>query len=441
MPESYISEGLIREDFGNTSVIDGRNNSLLVITNSTQDPLIMGSVIRRTNLNPRLNELLGDFRDKKGFQAHGLVRVLMWIHDQDKQTLLPRSINGRKKTALQMEMVCHAEEIVGGAVDRRLRDKMREEFIDIQSSERVAQEMERHDIQIPPERREGISNNSQGNKSLKRAWHRELEQLEKDFESGKLKRFPPGTPRQYTRRPRGSSDQHTAEYRRLVELQRNLRHDKIIKSRNDIMFEIQAVVDSLELDATNPDLDGLRRAKALKLFTQHNEKLNQQLDQMTAKGRDHYIFLRENRRAFTQTPPLLMWDRRACEPLIAHKSEFAPEKELALLDIQGHVPDRYPMTPEQATQFDLIMKQLFTYPSDSPLALDSLAPNATDTIVPLVPDLKDPSKGGRLDLSDLEVRALTPKMAHGITMAWDQWLSKPSVADLMSRAWGSQQDH
>lgn len=459
MPESYISEGLIEEDFGIKSTpADGRNNFLLIVTNLAQDTRKTGAATRNTSHSMRVRYLMNDFRFKTGFQAHGLVRVLMWIHDQDKQSLLPRSICRRKKLGLQMEMICHAEEVVGGANELRAKEQAREEFLIIQSGSKVAQEMKRNNIQIPPERQDETQKRVQNHILTEdahhvydpreilinkhRRWHKELEQLEEGFQAGKFLKFtgsPPGTPAGLnTRKSRKSSEKNTAQFNRLVELQRNFKHERKNQTLIDSLFEQQAVIDSLELDAFNQELDVLHRAKKLKLFLQFNEKLKLLLKEMTKKIRDTFMFHRDDRKAFAQNPPLLMWDRRTSEPLIAQKNEFSPAKELALLDIQGNVDNLYPMTQEQVTQFEFVITQFFVNPSVTPYALDSIAPGAFDAIVPHVPALHDPFRGGRRDLSALEVRCFTPEMVHGITLAWDKWPFKPTVSDLVATTTGSE---
>lgn len=459
MPESYITEGLMKRDFGiNTTPTDGRNNSLLIVTNLAQDNRKMGATTRSTAFSTRVRHLMNDFRFKTGFQAHGLVRVLMWIHDLDKQSLLPRSICRRKKLGLQMEMICNAEEVVGGANELRAREQAREEFIVIQSGIRVAKEMKRNNVPILLERQDETQQRVQNHLLTEevhhsdnpreilvnkhRGWHKELEKLEKGFQKGRFLKFisaPPGTPAGLNiRKVRKSSEKFTAEYNRLVELQRNFKHERKIQTLVDGLFERQSMIDSLELDTFNQGLDGLQRAKKLKLFLQSNEKFKLQLEETTKKIRDTFMFHRDDRKAFAQSPPLLMWDRRTAEPLIAQKNEFSPMKELALLDIQGHVDNLYPMTQEQVTQFEFITAQFFINPSVSPYALDSIAPGAFDAIVPYVPALHDPLRGGRRDLSVLEARCFTPEMAHGITLAWDKWAFKPTVSDLVTIATGNE---
>ncbi|KAG8405810.1 hypothetical protein J3458_021741 [Metarhizium acridum] len=56
------------------------------------------------------------------FQRYGLVRMLIWVNDEDKRRLLPRSINRRKKSAFETELSCEWVHEVAG-LDAEVQDR------------------------------------------------------------------------------------------------------------------------------------------------------------------------------------------------------------------------------------------------------------------------------------------------------------------------------
>lgn len=458
-PTRYILDGLLPKDLGTAGITRNCNSSLLIIANLAEEN-------RRYNLaeknlaalRKKILHLATEMQAQAGFHAYGPVRILIWLPDHQKLHLLPKTLAYRGSYSLRMEMNCHIEEIVrveGGVFDKQRR---RPDFLDIESSIRVLTEMKQRNIHISPSRQGDIQQRAQ--KYLKssasakigrhqdpqenavaipRGWHREMEQLEKDFGEHKFSqhivdasvdaRLEAGTPRNTHRLPA-----HTPEYHRLVELQRNLRHNQKNGLFMEGLFQEQSVIDSLELDIFSGEFDMLERETKLREFKYLNERFKTRLEQLSTRVRDQFMYHRADRRALAQHPPLLMWDRRTAEPLVAHEHEVIPKSPLSLLDFQPHPPNLYPMTSDQRIQFSIIMGALFMIPHQNIYALDAIAPGAFNAIEPHVPALRDPHRGGHHDLSLLETQMLTREMAHGIVKAWDEWMFKPGMANLLSKA-------
>lgn len=79
----------------------------------------------------------------------------------------------------------------------------------------------------------------------------------------------------------------------------------------------------------------------------------------------------------------------------------------------------------------LIVKALFTN-SAAGLAemLDRIAPNAAKDLVPMVPAMRDPRRGGRLEAKRLRVRLVTAEMLEGLVRAWAEWPFRPLAEEL-----------
>lgn len=452
-PMQYISEGFLPKDPGMASTNRDSNSSLLIVANFADSYTKKGG--KSYGLAKKLLNLIHQMRRKDGFHAYGPVRVLMWIPENLRNSFLPKTVAYRGRLSLQLEMICHAEEIIRSGDGARGKERRRSELLDIESSIGVLREMEQKNIRIPALRQDGVQKMAQeslrhsGSVNLPkvkdppglsttthRGWHRELEQLEKDFRDNKYSQYVHESmdtpPEPHTLKKLPSESKYTPEYRRLVELQRHMRHNRKNEHVIESLFKEQGVIDSLELDTFNDELDVLERETKLRELKSLIERFNLQLEQLTARLRMLYIYYRDDRKALAQDPPLLMWDRRVAEPLLAHENEVYPmTAPFSLLDFQPHPPDLYPMTSEQRLQFDLIMKVLFVAVHRNLSTLDAVAPGAFKAILPRVPALRNPLRGGCRDVSHLEAHMLTREMVHGIIMAWDEWSSKPSIAQLL----------
>lgn len=453
-PMQYISEGLLPRDPGMASINGDSNSALLIVANFADSHKKKGG--KSYELAKKLLNIIHQMRGKDGFHAYGPVRVLMWIPENLRNSFLPKTVAYRGRLSLQLEMICHMEEIIQSGEGARSKERRRPELLDIESSIRVLREMEKKNIYIPALRQNDVHKRAleslrhSGSVDLSkvkdplglgttthRDWHRELEQLEKDFRDSKYSQSvhvsmntqPLPEPHTFKKLPSGFK--YTPEYLRLVELQRHMRHSRKNEHMMESLFRDQGVIDSLELDTFNDELDVLERETKLRELKSLIERFDLHLEQLSARLRMQYTYNRDDRKALAQDPPLLMWDRRMAEPLVAHENEVYPTAPFSLLDLQPHPPELYPMTSEQRLQFDLIMRVLFVAVHRNISMLDAVAPGAFNAIVPQVSALRNPFRGGCRDVSRLEAHMLTREMAHGITMAWDEWSSKPSIAQLL----------
>lgn len=459
VPEQYIKDGLIRADLGKDNYTNDRNDSLLVIGNWSRSRRKGHRSLSESQL--KIHRLVDDIRYKKGFQAHGPVRYLLWLSDADKHSLIPKSVSYRTKISLAIEMTCHAEEIAGEGEVSRHQERRREEALEIESGMRVVKEMERTNIQIALDRqdqrqkriREYATNlagsvalgtststtNSSGMTFNKyRTWHKEMENIETDLREGKISKYsnaPLETDEQLHTQPKhGSQKALSPEFHRLVELQRHFKHDKKNRAILDSLFREQEAVDSLELKLLCTGLDPLERERQLKEFTRRNEFVQAQLTQTNRKVQIQFSHDYDDKRALDQDPPILMWDKRKAEPLAAKMDEAYPPSRVALLDFQPKSSALSTLTSEQGVLYDLLSSTLFINSSQTLYVLNNLAAGAFDAVVSRVPALQDMRKGGRRDLSRLKVHSLTPEMMIEITLAWDKWAQKPSIAEMCSEA-------
>lgn len=450
--EPYLSEGLIPE-LPSATMSEGRNESLLIIAN-------VGDLLRSRLRGPptshvRLFHYLNNIKFKQNFQAHGTVRLLLWMQDSEKRAILPRTVSHRRKLSLEAEMSCHIEEIVGGPASQI--SQRREDILDINSSRQVAEAMAKQNIRIPFERKDEAQKLVDGNllstngdqkalientlkiASTHRSWHTDLEQMREDFRDGKFSEYEDQiTPATDAKMKVGKREKskirasRTPEYLKLRELQRVF--DGQIRTNEQVnsFLRQDELIKCLESNTKNQILDEVQRQRKEKELRRLIEDLKRSLEKVPKIVREAFWYVSDNRRAFNQNPPLLMWDCRTAEPLIAREDEFYNPTSLALLDFQPKVSDPFPMSSTESSIFQILAGALFSNGCNTIFYLNSLAPGATEAIAAKVPALRDSSRGGRQDLWELRARCFTPDMFYGITKAWETWPFKLPLTELMS---------
>ncbi len=455
-PRTFVTEGLLpdlRQSDCTSREPAGRNDSILIVANvSTSVEKQKSRYSRVYESHKMMLRFIETIRAGSGFHAHGPVRMLLWVTEMEKQAILPRTVHHRRKISLALETTCRVEEIVGGSPSVRGKISSREDFLNVESGKQVAERMRRQNIQIPLERQDEMQRRVQdmlkglpGNDAItvndsggtradtSREWHKQLRQLRADFESGKLSRCigdPPGL--QTTPKKRKDGRVHSPEWRKMKEMERTLKSQQRKQSNTINLVLEQEQLDSLELEIYQEGLSEVERQQKLEKLDQRIHEFKTQLNTLTIHDSNRFKFTLDNRRAFAQDPPLLMWDQRTAEPLLARGDEFYKPMDMSLLDIQPRFPNPYPMTMEQAAYFKTIMSTVFTHGSSTLTSLKQLAPGAIEALVPRVPALQDPTKGGCRSPENLRARVMTPEMAYGLALAWDKWPFKPPLARAMT---------
>jgi transcription factor 1 len=88
----------------------------------------------------------------------------------------------------------------------------------------------------------------------------------------------------------------------------------------------------------------------------------------------------------------------------------------------------------QYDYFEQMLGSLFIQPTKNIVeALESLAPGASEALIPQCPSLSDPNAGGMRDLHKFRVRLLNEKMLEELAEAWIKWPFRPSKAEMMVR--------
>ncbi|KAL8740735.1 MAG: hypothetical protein Q9190_006596 [Brigantiaea leucoxantha] len=455
-PGRYIEHGLLpgfelRQE--TASVPKERNDSLLIIANMAvpvQAKSSSASSILTRSLRKLQDHAIG-VRDREGFHANGPVRLLMWLPKSEEDVTLPRTVEHRSQATLHLDASCLIEEIVTGETQHKTKQRLRDPSVEWESGRRVAERMRTENVYFPSNRRSQLQQRMHGASSLSpsndlssqtdemsnvpaRVWHEELQMLKDKFASGELVKFAPlPAPSKDTSNnhpgipPKG---QTSAEYQRMKSLENHLNAVKRRAEKIEELLQEQATLDSLALTSNNTTAPEPQRTSAARDLAKRKQTFRTHLNSSSKITRSQFELYSDDRKAFSLHPPLLTWDQRKSEPLVAKSEEFHPQKELCLLDIEAHHPNPFPLNSMQIVYFDLISATLLHRSTQTLSALDRLAPGAVQALAPKVPMLRDPSRGGEPELEDLRARCVSAEMVYRLALAWDEWPFKPDLADL-----------
>lgn len=444
-PDRYVAEGLLPPFEASNS--QEPNKSILVIANSTISP----PKSRARNFGSKSHIVLLDWvhsiRRRVGFHACGAVRMLLWCPVKDTTAIVPRTILSRSKISLSLEMTCHVEQIVGSDETARGKQKIRDQTVELMNAKRVFERMRDSGITLPAGRESELYKQVQedskhavdddagiqtsGATVRVRGWHKELQNLQQEFAAGEFAKAKGMRPGDQSKIPRGAEWTWTPKYARKVELENNLKHIHKRTQAAEQLLQEQAKIDTLGTRATNLPSKDPQKYAMLQEMRERKEKLQERLDKtMNPHVREEFFNFKHDRKASSQVPPLLMWDQRRAESMKAYDEEFYPEHSLSLLDIEPKQPLLYPLAEGDGSLSTKLLSALFQNGKNNLTTLDTLAPGAFDALVPKVPALTDPNRGGERDVRDLPISRLTPEMAYGLTKAWMEWPFKPDLIDL-----------
>ena len=446
-PKRYVEEGLLHNVEGcggPPPTTEEPNNLILIIANlAGQRYKVVGESRAALSAHLKAIDFAHAVRHGSGFQNYGPARMLMWLSDEDKRVLLPRTVGYRGKLSVYMEANCNLEEVVGfpHASEAKIR---REDALDIESSKQVAQRMEGKNIKIPLHRQARPGDRISDLSKVSRSWHKELQDLEEGFQIGNFNQYVEGSAAESIdgdmSRARSEKAKKknpvvlTPEYKRMMTLRYVANGQNVTIDRINTLLKTQEKIDRVDLELHCDNIKAWEREEIIRAIDSESQDFKKELETLTAKQMKALFFLDDDRRAFAMDPPLLLWDRRNAEPLSAHEDEFYAQGKIALLDFQPKSTNEFPMNSEQSIYFDLISTSLFGPAGKTNLKhLKTIAQGAYEALVAQVPAIRAPRKGGRYDVESVRVRTVTPEMIHGLALAWDKWVFKPPIEDVLTQ--------
>ncbi|KAK2628775.1 hypothetical protein QTJ16_001878 [Diplocarpon rosae] len=404
------------------------NNTLLVLANIAYQPKKaykgFASVAQMV-----MYQFVDTIRTHSLFQRFGLVRMLVWVNDDEKQYLgLGRSVAYRRKAAIEAGIVCEKfQEVASSCNNTSIWG--RESLVEMESARRVAEKMERNGIKVPVGRESELTKRMARNETIDHSlldrgyrhtdqYARRLEVLTRAFESGVMEKMDNGV--------------------LLYNHMQNMKHQKITgENVYRKMFEIAGQYEKILATQKKlleaPDAKGAERQK--NGLDRRVKAWERAFAALSSDSREDLKNNIENRIAMSSDPPLLLWDRREFEPLKLHPHEFWPQKEMCLIDIQPKAV--WPVlrgNRENQDVLEYLLSSFFTISAQSVKhALMGLVPGAYEWLSEECKTLKDVRKGGNPDLDKLSVRVLTDEMLQDMVEAWTRWPWKPSRYEIMSR--------
>lgn len=390
-----------------------RNDTLLVTANLSFFPKRRyKSFANVTQL--LLYQFINSVRSGTLFQKYGLVRMLIWVGEEEKSAIVPRTIQRRKRLSIDAEMGTEYVAEVAGADGAKGQDGSPDRFardhaIDLESFRGVLARMAASGTAIPAGRETSIVREfdalSKARQAAVRAgskpavfdrpYRAELERLEADFAAGKI-----------------SAAAEPQKHRRLTDL------------RYKVQWELRrhkAIHDMLSDTAATP-AEWAERIKRLDKYL-----------------RIEFLLTRDNLHVFRQQPPVLTWDRRPAEPLVVRDAEFFPNVPCALLDIQPKAThpllrEMGPGTSRAGDVFAVLLSSLMRSSID-PLGkvLESIYPGAKDGVLPNCPSLAARADTMPPGYAEWDARSLNERQLVEILEAWMEWPFRPGFSELVAR--------
>lgn len=436
----------------NTDTSTKRNDTLLVSINLAMFPRkkyqLFESLSRLVTY-----QLVNSMRTSNLFQKYGQVRMLVWIPDDEKESLLPRTIHYRKRLAIEAEMsteyigeVCGADGIF--TVESKGYSEMADH--DANRNRRWGQ------LELESVRMAMLRMRDQGFVTPE---GRETRMMQMLLESGRDLDEPiPPTEYIITQNKKAQKeydemlaqnekepfDRAGPDYRRLKILKNYLVwRDKNEQLSFNRFLAYNDVVEAYgkALRARNPAIkeEHLRAAKELEAaFNAEWEKTPKYLRAIMGLGRDQARMMHHQP---AKMGPVLSWDRRPYEPLTVTPFDFFPNIPCALLDLQPKaIPASLraigPGTNNAGSIFDLILGVLLQRPNNTvEEQLDIIWPGAAEDVGPQLRSLTDPRLGGAplTGSGGVTCRGMNQYQLLELLDAYVRWPFRPQFSELVGR--------
>ena len=378
-----------------------------------------------------LHQFIEAIRTGKFFQQYGQVRMLIWCRRDDKSGLLPRIMARRRRTAIDAEINCRQVNEVVGSMQSESPWYTRDLNLDSASACGTAKRMQAAGLKMPEgraplEHKEALDRIANGTEipvasippTFERVYHKGLEGLRKSEEEQEAE---------------SEGDDEGDRAVKIKKLEWRLKADG---RKHREQWELE-----LELQNINQlHLEGKASEEEIRA---REEAWETRLLKLSAMSYNEFLAYRDNMHYFRQDPPIMMWDRREYEPLTYEQTEFFPNTECALLDIQPGmmhplVREFGPRTERAGETFEVLVKTLISTPA-RPLdrQLDAIWPGAADWVRPRWTSLYDMAQGGvpsRSRSARPVARSLNRRQWEELLEVWMAWPLRPSFGELLTRA-------
>lgn len=463
-----IDEGLFphqkrysTEDSG----IQKSNDTLLVIGSLAWDPILPGH-----GFDSMAKQLFHHFASAAWsndiFHTFGSVRTLFWAQHDDFNSMIAQSVTGMQKANAGLEMTLDMNVVVTAEHGERKFGKGsigREPQYELESTIRALQRGKDRGMELPDHRRDSVHECAADIEELSGRTGRTRSDVIQDYlyrrhlngnlTTGLLAKgfvdvydterrlredypeinFDIEKPTQGKHRaPRISTKlkDHPA-YEEIATFYKGrsaTQHSMKIKQRVERIADIGEDMHRLECQvlamADGPEKEAsMKKLKAMEIDWQHH------LDTIPANYLSAPFSETDDRLAIRTPPyPRLQWDRRPFEPLVMRADEVWPQNRLTLVSSEP-IPRPAAQSADWYEWVQDFVFGLYAEPAKSiGHALDTMQHGLSD-IMKDCPSLKDPAKGGRMNLDQLRVRLLTSDIIEELVTAYKDWPFKAPGSD------------
>lgn len=434
--------------------LDQLNNALLVTGSFAYDPVMPGlgfssmarQVISRFTKSAWSNEL---------FHAYGHVRMLLWVNAEDSDFLLPKAIAQPQKFPMGLQKICNTSIIASPRSLPRVPGRQgagRDFRTELEGSAQVLAAMRQAGLEVPVHRRDNLhafahkffgESTANGDLGVRGSLDSLIEMERQGISTQGLlpemvrervameDEIAKGVREEFKTKPKGPTKQRKPmlgpDGKRLAYLRaqtKNLQHKR--EKRNALVDKAEEIY-RMECFVLNTESE-VKRQEAQANLDVFNAEYEREKSALT---RSEQVLLDaecDDRLALRSPILRLKWDKRPFEPLLIHDGEVWPAGRPSLLDI---TPEP---RPEDESFQDVEYFQDFLIPilANGSLivsqALGSVAPGASQ-LIEKVPALRDPAKGGRLNMDHFRARMLTGEMLDSLVKAYREWPFRPPETD------------
>ncbi|KAK7397702.1 hypothetical protein QQX98_012933 [Neonectria punicea] len=394
-----------------------RNDSLLISVNLAMHPPKPFQFFECVSTMV-VYQFMSSIRTASLFQRYGLVRMLIWINDDGKRKLLPRSIVRRKRSAFEADLSCEwIHEVAGKDVEVESRTELRDEWINMESGYATLRRMKAAGLTPPPGRETIAYTKLTANPRLAR---KRLAGVERPRLSRPFRQELEEIEALYNQTP---TDEVLAQLKRLRF------RDKYDVADSETYLELLRDRDALQL--LPPDSPE---------FIAGSAAWSARVQSLKKNARNLFIVMRDNYHIFRQNPPQLLWDQRPYEPLAVHPEDFFPNVPCALLDFQPKamhplLRETGPQTSRAGDMSDMMLRFWFAHSLlPARKAMDGVWPGF-GALADEVRSLRDPALGGCSLGGEAEIcaRAISGAQWGDILQAFAEWPFRPTYAQLVGR--------
>lgn len=374
---------------------------------------------------------------------YGLFRSLVWLPDEIKGTLLPRTVDRQSKQAITFAATSFVKEVAGSNMSNELNARrVRHPGLAVEDKQAMVQHEIDSGLVVPKSRvhRDPAPRFEHLQPSVETWMSTEFdnapaflpELLELDE---RIRHTHPHLYRKlapHWARPvadavkrtsaRSSLMTNSPDVKRWLHLYaRARRRHTLLHSKTRVIQEQRSIEQEWRAAETHGDTDALA---ALKLRNEANA-----IEIAKQPGNDGNFVRKaiDDYRAFDTKS--FSWYRRPYNPLAVDNSDFSTGKvagraePLALVDIEPNPQFRTTFREELCFRcFEYVLARLTTsWRTDIRTALTQVVPGGIDEFIETVPSLREARKGGWPDLGALRVRSLPPETWVDIALAYYHW--------------------